>query len=249
MEWTEIELAGIRPLHFKGRRVGTAERRDAWDSRIDSLMLRFDTGAHAELRAAVDVSERLANPRVFVIEGTSPDTFLLFGGERMYLVSTNGEVKSEFATFREWGYEEYWVTDIIQQQAAIVIIYESGVLMIDEALQVRWHKFKYFMMTSSLSKEALSNSVATARKNGSFASKTAASAQKVWHGPCVIPVRFNAERRKDGRFSSHRAQKGPSRPAIFAGRTRLPAAAWRPKWLVRSGSARTLADTTSSPMC
>jgi len=62
----------------------------------------------------------------------------------MYWVSSNGEVKSEFATFREWGDEEYWVTDIIQQQAAIVIVYELGVLMIDEALQVRWHQPKYF---------------------------------------------------------------------------------------------------------
>ncbi len=101
-------------------------------------------GAHAELSAAVDVSERLLNPRVFVIEGASPDTFLLFGGEKLYWVSTTGVVRSEFATFREWGNEEYWVTEIVQQKAAIVIIYESGVLMIDEALQVRWHQPKYF---------------------------------------------------------------------------------------------------------
>ena len=139
----EIELTGVRPLHFKGKRIGTAERRDAWGSRVDSLALRFDTGAHTELRAAVDVSERLSNPRVFVIEGTSSDTFLLFGGERLYWVSTTGEVRSEFATFRKWGDEEYWVTEIIQRQGAIVIIYELGVLMIDEALQVRWHQPKY----------------------------------------------------------------------------------------------------------
>jgi hypothetical protein len=144
MEWTEIELTGVRPLHFKGKRIGTAERRDAWGSRIDSLALRFDTGVHAELRAAVDVSEHLSNPRVFIIEGTSPDTFLLFGGERMYWISPNGAVKSEFATFREWGNEEYWMTEIIHQQGALVTIYDSGVLMIDEALQVRWHQSKYF---------------------------------------------------------------------------------------------------------
>jgi hypothetical protein len=144
MEWTEVELTGVQPLHFKGKRIGTVERRDAWGSRVDSLALRFDTGALAELRAAVDVSEQLSNPRVFIIEGTSPDTFLLFGGERLYWVSANGEVKSEFATFREWGSEEYWVTDIIPQQDALVIIYESGVLMIGEALQVRWHQSKYF---------------------------------------------------------------------------------------------------------
>jgi hypothetical protein len=144
MEWIEVELTGVEPLHFKGRRIGTAERRDAWGSRIDSLALRFDTGAHAELRAAVDVSELLSNPRIFVIEGTSLDTFLLFGGERMYWVSANEAVKSELATFRASGSEEYWVTEIIRHQDALIVIYESGVLMIDEALQVLWHQSKYF---------------------------------------------------------------------------------------------------------
>jgi hypothetical protein len=143
MEWTEIELSGVQPLHFKGKRVGTVGRRETRD-RVDGLALRFDTGAHVELRAAADVSEQLSCPRVFVIEGRSPDTFLLFGGERMYWLSTGGAVKSELVTFRKWGDEEYWVTDIIQQQAAVVIIYELGVLMIDEALQVRWHQSKYF---------------------------------------------------------------------------------------------------------
>jgi hypothetical protein len=143
MEWTEIELTGVQSLHFKGKRIGTAERRETRD-RTDSLSLHLDTAQRVELRAAVDVSERLSNPRVFVIEGTSSDTFLLFGGERLYWVSTSGEVRSEFATLRAWGNEEYWVTEIVQQHAAIVIIYESGVLMIDEALQVRWHQPKYF---------------------------------------------------------------------------------------------------------
>lgn len=143
MDWSEVELTGIQPLHFKGRRIGTAERRAAWGSRVDSLALRFDTGVDVELRAAVDVSERLSAPRIYVIEGTSPDTFLLFGGEKLYWVSMDGQVKSELATFRECGDEEYWVTEIIQRQDAIVIVYESGVLMIDEALQVRWSQIKY----------------------------------------------------------------------------------------------------------
>lgn len=143
MGCTEIALTGIQPLYFRGRQIGTVERRVTRD-RDDGLSLHVGTGAHTELRAAVDVSEQLAKPRVFIIEGTPPSTFLLFGGERLYWVSTNGEVKSEIALFREWGWEEYWTTEFIQQQDAIVIIYESGVLMIDEALQIRWHKRKYF---------------------------------------------------------------------------------------------------------
>jgi hypothetical protein len=145
MGWTEIELTGVQPLRFRGKQIGTAELRETRD-RNDGLALHFETGAHAELPAAVDVSEELSIPRIFIIEGADPNTFMLFGGERLYWISTGGEVNSEIALFRELGEAEYWTTDIIQRDgaAAVVIIYEAGVLMIDEALQVRWHKPKLY---------------------------------------------------------------------------------------------------------
>lgn len=138
----EIELAGVQPLYFRGERIGTVERRETRD-RPDSLAIHFETGTNRVLPAAVDVSEQLSTPRVFIIEGRSPDTFMLFGGERLYWVSPDGDTRSE-KLFRERGWEEYWTTEIIEQQRAAIIIYESGVIMIDEALQVRWHARKYF---------------------------------------------------------------------------------------------------------
>ena len=143
MEWTEIALSGVQPLQFRGKQISTAELRETRD-RNDGLALHFETGAHVELRAAVDVSEDLSIPRIFIIEGACPNTFMLFGGERLYWISTSGEVNSEIALFRELGESEYWTTNIIQQEGAVVIIYEAGVLVIDGALQVRWHKPKLY---------------------------------------------------------------------------------------------------------
>jgi hypothetical protein len=42
------------------------------------------------------------------------------------------------------GAAELTASEIIRHQDALIVIYESGVLMIDEALQVLWHQSKYF---------------------------------------------------------------------------------------------------------
>lgn len=141
MKWTEIALIGVQSLQFCDKRLGTIERRETAD-RIDGLVVRFDTGASIELSAAVDVSEQLEHPRVFVFEGKSRDMFLLFGGEKAYWLSNDGIVKSEYPLFREWGEEEFWTTRILEQGGRVFVIYEVGVLAIDEMLHVRWHKPK-----------------------------------------------------------------------------------------------------------
>jgi hypothetical protein len=143
MKWTEITLRGVQPLQFGGKRVGTVERRETAD-RIDGLAVHFDAGPHVELQAAVDVSEQLKYPRVVVIEGAPRDAFLLFGGEKTYRLTIDGAVKCEFPLYRRWGYEEYWTMRILDHGSGVVVIYEAGVMAIDEELQVRWHKPKLF---------------------------------------------------------------------------------------------------------
>ncbi len=141
MKWTEIALRGVQPLEFGGKRVGTVERRETAD-RIDGLAICFGAGPCVELRAAVDVSEQIECPRVFVIEAAHRDTFLLLGGEKAYWLTSDGAVKAEFPLFRKWGEEEFWTMQILDHGSGVLVIYEAGVIAIDEALQVRWHKPK-----------------------------------------------------------------------------------------------------------
>jgi hypothetical protein len=141
MKWTEIALRGVQPIQLGGTRIGEIERLQTSD-RNDSLVVFFCGGSRLELPSAVDVSERLACPRVFAIEGTPLDTFLLFGGERIYWLTSQGAMKAELLLFRKWGEEEYWTTEFIEQGGGVIVVYEGGLLAIDEALQVRWHKPK-----------------------------------------------------------------------------------------------------------
>jgi hypothetical protein len=64
------------------------------------------------------------------------------GGEKAYWLTSDGVIKAELQMFRRRGEEEYWTTRIIELGSEIIVIYDAGVLTIDEMLQVRWHKSK-----------------------------------------------------------------------------------------------------------
>jgi hypothetical protein len=142
MRVTEITLASRSPLLFEGKEIGTLEccRSREGDS---SLRLRFDERTLLEL-PAVDHSERLDYPRVFVIAGKPSDTLVLFGGEQVYWLSTEGKLRKIFKTFRSSDTEEYWETQIIERSRDVVIVYEAGILVIDENLAITCHKQKLF---------------------------------------------------------------------------------------------------------
>jgi hypothetical protein len=144
MKITEIELKGMEKLQFNGKHIATIKRITDSQGRVDSLYIHYETGSVLELPTAVDVSEQLECPRIFIIEGTPLDLFVLFGGVKAYWVSTDGKVQSEFSLFRRSGEEEYWTTVIKEKNAGIIIIYEAGVLAINETLQVQWHEPKFF---------------------------------------------------------------------------------------------------------
>ncbi len=142
MKITEIAIIGVVPLYFQRRQIGSVEAR-ACAGRIDCLGIRLECGAVLELQAALDISERLRMPRIFVIEGKPNETFAIFGGERIYWVSTAGKIEKDFQTFRAYADAEYWETKLIERPRDAVLIYEAGVSVIDEDLRIRCHKAKF----------------------------------------------------------------------------------------------------------
>jgi hypothetical protein len=143
MKITEVAIIGVVPLYFQRRLIGSVETRICAD-RIDCLGIRLECGAFLELPAAMDISERLQTPRIFVIEGKPNETFAIFGGERLYWISTAGKVEKDFQTFRTYAEAEYWETKLIERPSNTVLIYEAGVTVIDDDLKVRCHKAKFF---------------------------------------------------------------------------------------------------------
>lgn len=99
-------------------------------------------GPQIDLASAVDVSEELDAPRVFISEGVDLNRFFVFGGEIAFWVSTDLTQVSRLDLFRRTGLEEYWSTTILEQPQSLIFIYESGVLVIDERLQFVMHREK-----------------------------------------------------------------------------------------------------------
>lgn len=143
MRVTELVLANGSPFHFQGKQLGTIEY-GTLTGRADSLKVRIGDGSVLDLPAAVDISEQLRAPRVFLIEGERKDRLLVFGGEKAYWLSAEGKIENVLKTFRTYADAEYWETRIIERPNDIVIIYEAGVLAVDEDLNVKCHKSKLF---------------------------------------------------------------------------------------------------------
>jgi hypothetical protein len=138
---TEIKVGAPADLRFHRERIGVVE---AVSRGRSTLNVRFESGSELQLAQCVDLSQQLEAPRVFVIEGTPPDRFLIFGGEKMYWLTPEGLILEEFRLLREQRHEEYWQTQIVGCSDGILAIYEGGVVAIDENLQVRWQKKKFF---------------------------------------------------------------------------------------------------------
>lgn len=136
-------LNGVQSLRFGGKRIGTIELTETIN-RIDSITIHFDVGSQLVLPSAADVSEQLYCPRVFVMEGTPSDMFLIFGGQFIYWITHDGQIRHKDSLFRTWGEEEYWTMEVIEHGSLTIVIYEAGVLAIEETLRVRWHSPKMF---------------------------------------------------------------------------------------------------------
>ena len=144
MRVAEIQLIRREPLSFKGRALATVEQQLGDDGIDQGLVMRFDSGPELLLPGAIDTSEERSAPRILVIEGTPENAFIIMGGEKIYRLTTSGKFRVLDSLFlRADRDEEYWTIDTIYRNEGIIIVYETGVLRIDEALEVRWHKRKF----------------------------------------------------------------------------------------------------------
>ncbi|HEX8600624.1 MAG TPA: hypothetical protein VF952_19175 [Chloroflexia bacterium] len=96
-----------------------------------------------DLLDLVDDGQTVDEPRIHVIYGLSPSEVFLFGGPKAYRINSNGTVMEEVELYRGRELEEYWDTAIESTEVGILVIYESGCLLLDNMLQVSWHIKKY----------------------------------------------------------------------------------------------------------
>lgn len=141
MKWQELILRGQQFLQFPDR---TQARLDWCHGNADVPVLRasFENEKVLDLPNAVDVSEMLDAPRVFVIEGRRSDHVCLIGGPQAYSISNVGGIERTERLFREDRLAEYWSTLLFNRQEDLLVVYESGVLVLDDLFRVQLHHRK-----------------------------------------------------------------------------------------------------------
>ena len=143
MRIEEYSLECERLLIVFGKKKGVMRMKRS--SEINNILeVSFVNGTTLQLPYAVDISETLSFPRVFILEGALTNDVAIFGGEKVYWINAAEELKQHYDLFRSAGNEEYWVTTIIHVPTGLIIVYEAGVIAFDEALVVQWHIRKYW---------------------------------------------------------------------------------------------------------
>ena len=97
-----------------------------------------------ELAHAIDISEQNESPRVFILAGELPDTFVILGGVSAYWLNVDGRKTGELKLFRAEGDEEYWTSSFVERSRDLIFVYEAGVLILDSKLNVTFHKKKFY---------------------------------------------------------------------------------------------------------
>lgn len=138
--WKTVVLAGPQELLFGDYEPIVVERVDA-----ESLDLRvtFLDGRQKMLQGAVDTDERFLDPRITIFTGTDSAEMLLFGGPQAYRLRSDGKIVDRIATLRDLEDYECGSLEVVLHDNLAVIVYEVGILVIDDRLTPRWLRRKY----------------------------------------------------------------------------------------------------------
>jgi hypothetical protein len=141
MNVLEVKLESPQVVQIGGADFNLA--REDFADRNDALRIAIQaTGEEQVVVGGVDVSQQIPHPRVHVIRGAESARAFIFGGEKAVWLA-DGRVDKELTTYRDFDYTEYWVTHFFETAVGLLIAYEFGLLLLDQRLNVKWHRFKY----------------------------------------------------------------------------------------------------------
>lgn len=143
----EVRLDGLGQFRFPNGIMATVRllhRSQPGAARpSESILVQLSTGSQIELPESADNGETTEAPRVHVIKGNPSDQVFLFGGEIAYRLHSDGRVLESLVTYRHRDLDEFWDTKILLlEEEILIVIYETGVIAINQDLQVQWHVHK-----------------------------------------------------------------------------------------------------------
>jgi len=149
MRFTTLDLAAgnnvyehaIGPIAFQIRVTSKPN-----DSRTEFLSISFRKGNEILIDNAIDKSENIEVPRVFVLESQSKDnTIILAGGRTLYWLDLSTQQISQTLDLpRDERDLEHWETLIYPTNDQLLIVCEADYLLIRADLNVAWHNTKYY---------------------------------------------------------------------------------------------------------
>lgn len=144
ISWEEARLAEPARLEFPNRITGVVRLHQqrmplpSRDREYASLVIGGD--GRVELDDCIDTSPNCDEPWVLVVAGQPQDRVLLFGGEVIYVVSSDAKVLGQTRTFRERRNGQFWRTKVVPlDDESILIEYEVGAFVVESMLEIRWH--------------------------------------------------------------------------------------------------------------
>ena len=108
------------------------------------LCVALSKGKNVRLPDVLDTSAFALEPTVTVITGLPGAGMFLFGGESAYRVGCDGSEVQKEETHRESRDGEYWDLNPVPCEHGVLLVYEAGVLLVNEQLQVVWHRKKFY---------------------------------------------------------------------------------------------------------
>jgi hypothetical protein len=109
------------------------------------------SGLELILFDAVDDGQTVNSPTLAVILGEPLNVIRTFGGQNSYKISSSLEILEKTTILRHRDYEEYWTAQFMETNFGIVVVYESGIMLINRKLDIVWHQSKYFNESVKLS--------------------------------------------------------------------------------------------------
>jgi len=143
VSWQELSLEPLAEAFFpNGERLEVMCLSGETDA---SGRARLEIGATSVvLDGVVDDAETTDRPRVFVVTGEPTDVMLLLGGTKIHRVDARGGVETPAALDRDTFDTEFWSLQLLVVESGVVVVYESGVVLLDRLLRLRWHIPKYY---------------------------------------------------------------------------------------------------------
>jgi hypothetical protein len=172
MKWMRVELANEVSLPDVPGLKAALVQINSRDGRRREVLRIGSVEWSVDLDDAADTSQGPSKKAAYVVVSESRDRLFLFGGTMAHRLSMDGRIESQFRLNRDPIDEEYWTTKFHTCDEGLLVEYEGGLFLLEESLEVLWHRNKAYNDQVEGLRDGLVHMVADHTRNWSLSLKT-----------------------------------------------------------------------------